>query len=241
MSQSSKTFHNDENFLKEFLKSFHQKIINTKDFNNFENNLIEWIKNFNNKNDDDDKKNFKNILELMKNHEQNKFWFSSIIGYFYQFGIGCDIDKNKALESYLLIINYEKNYFMNLFLKENDDDDDEFNKLKKLNIIIGKYLLSLFYYKDIILNKRNLTNNLKRSISLKRSSIPIRFKSQNQFDLNKSKDNMFKKTIENDSKQKNSNKNEIETEDQKEFKKFLKSAEKDVSESQYKENVIIME
>jgi len=36
----------------------------------------------------------------------------------------------------LLIINYEKNYF----IKENDDDD-EFNKLKKLNIIIGKYLL----------------------------------------------------------------------------------------------------
>jgi hypothetical protein len=64
MSQSSKSIHktsitnNDENFLKEFLRNFHQKIINTKDFNNFENDLIEWIKNINN---NDNKK----ILELI--------------------------------------------------------------------------------------------------------------------------------------------------------------------------------
>jgi hypothetical protein len=37
----------------------------------------------------------------MKNHEQTKFWFSSIIGFFYQLGIDCD----KALELYLLAVD----------------------------------------------------------------------------------------------------------------------------------------
>ena len=42
----------------------------------------------------------------MKNHEQTKFWFSSIIGFFYQLGIDrCDVDKNKALELYLLAVD----------------------------------------------------------------------------------------------------------------------------------------
>ena len=43
----------------------------------------------------------------MKNHEQTKFWFSSIIGFFYQLGIDCDVDKNKALELYLLVVDNE--------------------------------------------------------------------------------------------------------------------------------------
>ena len=41
----------------------------------------------------------------MKNYEQTKFWFSSIIGFFYQLGIDCDVDKNKALELYLLVVD----------------------------------------------------------------------------------------------------------------------------------------
>ena len=36
---------NDKNFLKEFSRNFHQKIIDTNDFCIFENTLIEWIKN----------------------------------------------------------------------------------------------------------------------------------------------------------------------------------------------------
>src|ERR1051325_9399157 len=139
----------DENFLKEVLRDFYQKIIETKDFNTFEDALTEWIKNI-------DKKD-KSIFESMKNHHQSKFWFSSIIGFFYQLGIGCDVDKNKALELYLLTVNNDDNEFLNqnfahLYLLE--ENDNEFDALQSINIIIGKYLLSLFYYKDIILNKK---------------------------------------------------------------------------------------
>src|SRR5436190_22459785 len=73
----------DENFLKEFLRNFHQKIINMNDFNYFENTLInEWIMNID--------KDSKTILKLMQNHKETEFLFSSIIGFFYQYGIGCN-------------------------------------------------------------------------------------------------------------------------------------------------------
>src|SRR5204862_7435771 len=78
----------------------------------------------------------------------------SFIGYFYQFGIGCDVDDKVALEFYLTANNNEianePLNFNELHLTE--ESDDEFNSLKSKNTIIGKYLLSLFYYKDIILD-----------------------------------------------------------------------------------------
>src|SRR2546430_13137569 len=84
----------DENFLKNFLKDFYQKIIiigiidNDYDIKNFEINTNEWI-NYKLENDNKDSKN---ILEIMKNHQKSKIWFTSFIGFFYQFGIGCYID-----------------------------------------------------------------------------------------------------------------------------------------------------
>ncbi|RIA81396.1 hypothetical protein C1645_790523, partial [Glomus cerebriforme] len=53
---------------------------------------IEWIKIYLETNDD---KNPIEILELMKHHEQNKIWFTSLIGFFYQFGIGCDLNRKR--------------------------------------------------------------------------------------------------------------------------------------------------
>jgi TPR repeat protein len=133
----------DEKFLKEFSKDFYKKIVNINDFNairTFEVNIKEWIKKINNKNSNE-------IKRLMRNHEKNEIWFSSIIGFFYEYGIGCNMDKNKALELYLLNIKKEEDY------DYNDDYNESFDILKNINIIIGKYLLSLFYYKDIILDK----------------------------------------------------------------------------------------
>src|SRR5688572_19075392 len=111
-------------------------------------------------------KDTKTILELMQNHKETEFWFSSIIGFFYQCGIGCDVDKNKALKLYLLAVNNEESLiqqFTNLqSVEENDNEFDmlqninitiEFDTYQNFNIIIGKYLLSLFYYKDIILEE----------------------------------------------------------------------------------------
>src|SRR3954452_936410 len=131
----------DENFLKGFSRDFYQNIININDYNVFENTLSKWIKGIN--------KDTKTILKLMQN---NEFLFSSIIGFFYQQGIGCDVDKNKSLKLYLLAVNDEESSFTNLNLLE--ENAHEFDTMTKINIIIGKYLLSLFYYKDIILESK---------------------------------------------------------------------------------------
>ncbi|GES99188.1 tetratricopeptide repeat protein [Rhizophagus clarus] len=105
----------------------------------------------------------------MENYKESKFWFTSLIGFFYQVGIGCNLNKEMALDFYLITINnnkIENDHSLNvnfnqLHLIENNDDS--FNLLRNYNIIIGKYLLSLFYYKDNILDvkENKLTNLLK--------------------------------------------------------------------------------
>src|ERR1043166_3502719 len=171
----------NEDFLKEFLIEFYQKITDMEDFNTIENTLIEWIKNAN--------KNIELIFGLMQNHKQTKLWFSSIIGFFYQHGVGCDPDKDKALKLYLLIINNDEKEFL---VKEEHDI------LQNINIIIGKYLLSLFYYKDIILGKRKSINDF---IITKCSTNTILQKLQNQLLLKYKIVNDNKNTIKNDLKQ----------------------------------------
>ncbi|CAB4491000.1 unnamed protein product [Rhizophagus irregularis] len=100
------------------------------DLNTFEETLNEWMKNID--------KDTETILELMKNHKENELWFSSIIGYFYQNGISCDIDKNMAFDLYSLAINNIKSKNLNLL----EENDNEFIILQNININIGKYLLT---------------------------------------------------------------------------------------------------
>src|SRR5947207_2139623 len=119
----------EEDFLKEFSRGFYQKITDINSFNTFEYTLsgwIKWIKNIN--------KNTKPILELMQDHKENEILFSSIIGFFYQYGISCNVNKNKALELYLLAVNNEKSLnqnFTNLHLLEGNDD--KFDTLQNIN------------------------------------------------------------------------------------------------------------
>ena len=61
----------DGTFLKEFLKDFLSKIIDSDDFIIIKNTLREFIINTD--------KNIETILELMQNHKENENWFSSII------------------------------------------------------------------------------------------------------------------------------------------------------------------
>src|SRR5688572_23339933 len=117
---------NDENFLKIFSKDFYQKVIDINDINTFEDTLIKWIKS----------KDTELILRLMKNHHQTEFLFSSIIGFFYQHGIGCDIRRDKALKLYEKSLKNEN--FNNLNLLEGNE---EFDTLQNINIMIGKYLM----------------------------------------------------------------------------------------------------
>src|SRR6266480_5627632 len=130
----------DEIFLKEFLKGFYRQIIKIVYYDNFEIILTEWTKDFFSLN----KKSSETVLKLMENHEENENWFSSLIGFFYEHGISDDniIDKNKSLELYLLSIN-------------ENEDKKLISVYQLLNIIIAKILLSIYYYKDIILDKRD--------------------------------------------------------------------------------------
>src|ERR1051325_4442728 len=87
----------DEIFLKKFSSNFYQKILDINDLNTFKSTMIKWINDIN--------KSTKTILELI---QKNEFWFSSIIGFFYQYGIGCNVDKNKSLKLYLLAVNNDE-------------------------------------------------------------------------------------------------------------------------------------
>src|SRR5436305_14703013 len=112
-------------------------------------------------------KNTELILESMETYEQSNLCFSSIIGFFYQVGISCDVDRNKALELYLLAENNGKKEFLDqnfIYFHSSKENDNEFNVLRNNNIIIGKYLLSLFYYKDIILYEKKLNELNLRSV-----------------------------------------------------------------------------
>src|SRR6266498_5367394 len=122
------TSKNDGTFFKELTKDFYNRLINTiNSFDDFENLSIEWIKSTLEHND----MNAETFLESIQNHQ---ILFSSLIGFFYQHGIGCNVNKDKALEMYLFAIMQDK--------------DQIFNNT------IAKYLLSLFYYKDIILSNK---------------------------------------------------------------------------------------
>ncbi|CAB4472807.1 unnamed protein product [Rhizophagus irregularis] len=142
---------NDENFLKEFLKEFYRKIINLENYIKYEELLSDWIQNF----FIEKEKDSKIILKLMENHEENENWFSRI-GFFYENGINNDniiIDKNKSLKLYSLVSIY------------NDDKKNKnlISTYQILNIIISKYLLSFYYYKDILYKKDLIAKEFRNS------------------------------------------------------------------------------
>ncbi|PKY21804.1 hypothetical protein RhiirB3_435508 [Rhizophagus irregularis] len=124
-----------EIFLKKILKDFHNKIIQTKDFNNFEKFLVEWMKLKFEINKNDPKKIF-NLMKNLKfyydnnnnnkrNNNNNFIWFTSLMGFFYQFGIGCIMNEKIALDLYFLSVN-KKNH--------DDDDDDYDNEIPPLTL-----------------------------------------------------------------------------------------------------------
>jgi hypothetical protein len=124
----------DKILLIKFSIEFYQKIININ-ISTFETTLkkwMEWIKN----------KSIKSILELMKNHNKSEFLFSSIIGFFYQYGIDCSVNKSKALELYLLAVNNEKS------LDERSEENDielQSNMLLLENIYCHCFIIKILF------------------------------------------------------------------------------------------------
>ncbi|RIA81657.1 hypothetical protein C1645_836628 [Glomus cerebriforme] len=89
----------------------------------------------------------KNVLEIMINSSQNIICYSSLIGYFYQRGIGCEVNEANAFEIFFNAIKYDQKVESDQFSFDEDIPDD----IKKLNKIILQYFYSLLLYKDIIL------------------------------------------------------------------------------------------
>ncbi|PKC60805.1 HCP-like protein [Rhizophagus irregularis] len=163
----SKIDEEEEIFLRELLKEFYHQLITINNYSNYENILKDWMKEFF---DNQENKDPEIVLKLMENHKENKNWFSSLIGFFYEYYINDSniyINKNKSLELYMISINNNKNNNNkdNNNDEEEEEDENKTSMYQLINIIIGKYLLSLYYYKDIILNKRKLIskefNNLE--------------------------------------------------------------------------------
>ncbi|RIA80447.1 hypothetical protein C1645_882162, partial [Glomus cerebriforme] len=104
MSLNNIILKDDETFLREFLKDFYRQIIKTEYHTKFENSLTGWVQNYLNYNE----KNSEIILKLMENHEENEIWFSSIIGFFYEY----DIILNKKDSDTKEVGNLENVYVM---------------------------------------------------------------------------------------------------------------------------------
>ncbi|GBC07843.1 hypothetical protein RclHR1_07720007 [Rhizophagus clarus] len=75
--------------------------------------------------------------------------YSSLIGYFNQHGIGCEMDDDQAFE---IFSNSVKNNHQN-HVDDNDNDD-----IRKLNEIILQYFYILFLYEDVISYRRKNYN-----------------------------------------------------------------------------------
>ncbi|CAB4391866.1 unnamed protein product [Rhizophagus irregularis] len=99
----------------------------------------------------------KNVLEIMTSNSQNIFYYSSLIGFFYQNGIGCEVDEIKAFEIFSNSVKNNQKALLNHFTFDQKNESISFcnDDIKELNEIITQYFYSLFLYKDIILNRRN--------------------------------------------------------------------------------------
>jgi TPR repeat protein len=97
----------------------------------------------------------KNVFETMKINSQPDFSYSSLIGIFYQYGIGCEADEIKAFEIFSNAVKNNKKEIIKKFSFDQKNEPITFcdDNIKELNEIITQYFYSLFLYKDIILNK----------------------------------------------------------------------------------------
>ncbi|RIA83761.1 hypothetical protein C1645_742824 [Glomus cerebriforme] len=109
----------------------------------------------------------KDVLEIMTSNSQNIFYYSSLIGYFYQYGIGCKVNNDKALEIFTNAIKTTTRFSFN---QKNDVMTELTDDITKLNETILQYYYSLFLYKDVIIRRKN---NYKFNIKNAEKGDPI--------------------------------------------------------------------
>ena len=157
--------------------------------------------------------------------------------FFYQLGVDCDVDKSKALELYLLAINNDDCEFLNqnfAHLHLLEANDNEFDTLQSINIIVGKYLLSLFYYKDIISDNK-LSGSVAINVKVHSANLITKpNNSKTNESTTKSDINQENSAVKDNLKDcSNQGKKEIKPEDQKTFKKYLKSIYSNIAICKY--------
>ncbi|CAI2162709.1 3605_t:CDS:2 [Funneliformis geosporum] len=92
----------------------------------------------------------KYLLDMMLNHKHQAY-FTNLLGFFYEHGIGCDeMDQKKAFDFYLRGSVYDECQ-ENICSETNlcSTFNDTFLCLNDILLSIGQYFLGLFYYKGI--------------------------------------------------------------------------------------------
>ncbi|CAG8472558.1 1009_t:CDS:2 [Funneliformis mosseae] len=129
-------------FLQELLQDFENILTNTEDFKGFDKYATDWMRNYIEENMKRIKVEY--IFEvLLKFYQDNHLeYFSSLLGFFYQYGIGHKVNNKKALELYKITT------------KQDNLGKNIYNHLQNINKSVGEYLLALYYYKDIIVDRQ---------------------------------------------------------------------------------------
>ena len=100
----------------------------------------------------------KNVFEIMTGSPQNISCYSSLIGFFYQQGIGCEVDKAKAFEIYSNAIANNQKVELSYFFSDQKNEIDFCNNnddIESINAMILQYFYSLFLYKDVIIHRKD--------------------------------------------------------------------------------------
>ncbi len=127
-----------EKELKELTKEFVNQLYFNQNLDKiFEIFKPDWLKEYIEKQNIDSKK----LLEMMLNHDQSNDYFASYIGYFYQNGIGTEVNNQKSLAYYLQITNMQ-------LITEMEN-----NSLEIINQSIGQYFLAILYRHGIIVTR----------------------------------------------------------------------------------------
>jgi TPR repeat protein len=96
-----------------------------------------------------------NVFKILTSNSQNIICYSSLIGFFYQYGIGCEVDKIKAFEIYSNTIKNDHKLILNQFSFDHKNEIIIFynDDIIKLNEKVTQFFYSLLFYKDIISHK----------------------------------------------------------------------------------------
>ncbi|PKC65900.1 HCP-like protein [Rhizophagus irregularis] len=97
----------------------------------------------------------KNVLEIIISNSQNILCFSSLIGFFYQHGIGCEVNEIKASNIFSNTIKNNHKEILSQFSFDQKNKPISFcnDDIKELNGIIAQYFYSLLLYKNVIFHR----------------------------------------------------------------------------------------